>query len=263
MSRSTALDWFEQNVVFRISRGFFLVLTFIAMIAVIGAAIYLLYGISPTQKASISEDALVTVSPAEVSAKIDSTSDAASVTPATKGKDQATPADPDKQLFEAYVDTLRTLLPPSTYPWSPQGYYTGYYSWERRFVTTNEGIIKKLQSLLETLNGHKEYDHALKQLCAVLRTFPEDKRLTPLENFILIYKVKVADHRASLVAANQEFQAAVEHKSAATSQSLIAIGGSLSVTAFLAILLVLLSIQRHLSLIRKSSGTNAVNGATQ
>lgn len=248
MEKQSLLEKIEEKVVFKISRLFFLILAFISMVVVLLGAAYLIYGFSSTDKPSLLDEDKINITASEISNAMKKspsleTNEQSNVSSSQSQKQN----DPDKAVFEKYIDTLKILLPESKYSWQDKGYYTGgdYYT-ARRFVTTDEGIIKKVSSLIETLSGYKEYINAMERLCYVLRRFPEDQRLKPLEAFIDLYKQKLSDHKEAQTIAKREYEETLEKKNAAKLQSIIVIGSAISSMAFLAIFLVLFSMQRNI-----------------
>jgi hypothetical protein len=255
MEKQNVLEKIEEKVVFKISRLFFLVLAVISMVVIILGTAYLLYGFSPTEKPSILHEDKISITASEVSTVLNMPLSSKTNEGSNISDDQSQKQEElDKAMFEKYIDTLKILLPEPLYSWGPKGSYEGE-GYDRQFVVTDDGVIKKVNSFLETLNGYKEYTHALDQLCSILKGFPEDQRLKPLEVFIDLYKQKKTEYKDAQITADQEYERAVEEKNTAKLQSLIVIGSAISSMAFLAMCLVLFSMQRNIKSMSKNQNS--------
>lgn len=247
MEKKNTLENIEEKIVFRISRLFFLTLVIISMLVIVTGLFYLIYGFSSTTNPIGPYEAKISITSSEVTKIMnDSSSQQANEQSNISINQLQEQEDPDKIIFDEYVDTLKVLLPESIYSWEPKDIYLdGQYS------ETDIGITQRVNNFLETLNGYKEYNNAFESLCGLIRNYPEDKRLKPLVVFIDLYKQKLEALKESQTKAEQEYQETIMNKEMAKYQSMIAIGAAVSAMAFLAIFLVLLSMQRNIKLLSK------------
>ncbi len=241
MSSHSALDKFEEGFVFRISRTFFLVLIILAMLGIVGGLIYFLWGVSPTSKESTKQDAslqppVLTAADIRTAMSHPGMEQPGSSSSAATAETSEKP-DSSAAQYQALMDTLNALLPALMYP--------------------PEAISDKLSTFTFAFSGYAETVGPLRQLCSVLREFPEDQRLAPFNTFMELYperytqfKRRLEEHESGLQSGATEAEARYEttlaEKSMAVYQGLIAVGLGVAFVAFLSIYLVLLSMQRNL-----------------
>jgi hypothetical protein len=273
MTHDSALDKLEEGIVFRVSRSFFLVLVLIAMLGVVAAVFYLLWAITPTTKDTVTRDPdpkpvlLTTKDIKEAMNKPKVTRGETATTTAEAKTSEKTEADQNQLKFQSLLDTLRILLPSRLYSWQSSGYWTypygremyNYYQKEdyRKWNVTEAGITDKLKEFYVGVSEYKEAIAPLEQLCKVLREFPEDQRLAPFTTFMDLYIERQAEYKRRLneneesyqsrvSEANAKYESTTASKAVAKYQSLIAVGSGITSVAFLAIFLVLLSVQRNI-----------------
>jgi hypothetical protein len=152
-------------------------------------------------------------------------------------------ADMEESKFNNYVDTLRQLLPAPTYSWdAKESFVEGQY-------VTDIGIAQRMTDFTRNFTDTHESNVALEQLCSVLREFPQEGRLKPLEAFIELYTEQSAAHKEKLDKVEADFQENLMTKASGKYESLIVIASAISTMAFLAIFLVLLSVQRNIKML--------------
>lgn len=273
MTHNSTFDKLEEGIVFRVSRTFFLVLVLIAMLGVLAAVLYLLWGITPTTKETVTRDPdpkPVLLTSADIREAISKPKskrvETAASTQEAKSSEQ-TKADQNQIKFQSLLDTLRILLPSRLYSWQSSGYWTYPYGREmynyfqkedyRKWNVTEAGITDKLKEFYTGVSDYSEAIIPLEQLCNVLREFPESQRLAPFNTFIDLYVERQTEYKrrlneneesyqARINEANAKYESTVASKTVAKYQGLIAAGSGVASIAFLAIFLVLLSMQRNI-----------------
>ncbi|HEX9005666.1 MAG TPA: hypothetical protein VF889_00130 [Bacteroidota bacterium] len=239
MPSHSALDKFEEGFIFRISRTFFLVLIILAMLGILGGLIYFLWGVSPTSKVSAKQETalqLPVLTAADIRTAMSHPAMEQSGAPAS-GTETTEKPDSSAVQYQALMDTLNALLPAPEYP--------------------PEAISDKLSTFTFAFSGYAEAVGPLRQLCSILREFPEEQRLAPFNTFMEVYPERFAQYKRRLeerqsglqsgaTEAETRYETTVAEKSMAVYQGLIAVGLGIAFVAFLSIYLVLLSMQRNL-----------------
>ena len=229
------LDKLEEKVVFRMSRYFFVGLCFISALVFLTGVFYFGWSLTPSTRGEDVKPLSITA--ADVKQHIATTK---SVQPSTSGAEAIPGADLEEAKFNSNVDTLRILLPSTIYSWEGKSGFSG-----SEFVT-DVGIGQRLNDFTRSFSDTHESNVALAQLCSVLREFPEDGRLKPLESFIALYTEKMPLHKEMVDKAESEYQENMMQKTSGKYESLVVIASAISTMAFLAIFLVLLSVQRNI-----------------
>ncbi|WRQ33787.1 hypothetical protein U5907_03870 [Bacteroidales bacterium MB20-C3-3] len=98
-----------------------------------------------------------------------------------------------KTEYDAVVDTLKILIPPSKYKWEGEGHYIypkGEAYWEfyqreiyRKWVITKEGLMDRINSSYVKTNANNYYlkRDQLKSYVNFLKNIPESKRIQSLD----------------------------------------------------------------------------------
>lgn len=272
MSQKSILEKLEEGFVFRISRSFFLILVILAMLGILSGIFYLVWSFLPTSKEFVMKDpdpkpVLITVKDIKSAMSSPIATEVHKSSPAFSAQELEIKPDLDSVRFMALIDTLNILLPSSLYSWQSTGYWTYPYGQQlyeyyhtdeyRRWNVDKPGISDQLRELFSGTSSVKDAVVPLKQLCKVLVAYPETNRLKPFNTFIDLYQERQAEYirtikqnednyQFKLSEVNSKYEATVLNKSIAKLQSLIIIGSGIASVAFLAIFLVLLSMQRNL-----------------
>jgi hypothetical protein len=230
------LEKLEEKIVFRMSRFFFLTLAFISFLVLVIGIVYLGWTLTPSTRGQ--DPKPVTISASDIRQHITTTQ--GMPTPTTTSSSDTSAAQ-EEARFNSYVDTLRLLLPFPEYSWDAKGDYVG-----GQYVTTDVGINQRMADFNRNFADYRESNAALSQLCNVLREFPEDARLKPLDSFIAMYTEQSTAHKEKFDKVESEYQENLMQKASGKYESLVIIASAISTMAFLAIFLVLLSMQRHI-----------------
>jgi hypothetical protein len=236
MEHPGMLEKLEEKIVFRMSRFFFLTLAFISFLVLLIGIVYLGWTLTPSTRGQ--DPKPVTISASDIRQHMTTTQGMPS-SPATAISD--TSAAQEEARFNSYVDTLRLLLPLSTYSWEAKGDYVG-----GQYVTTDVGINQRMTDFNRNFSDYRESNAAISQLCSVLREFPEEGRLKPLDSFIAMYSEQSTAHKEKMDKVESEYQENLMQKASGKYESLVVIASAISTMAFLAIFLVLLSVQRNI-----------------
>ncbi|HUI31805.1 MAG TPA: hypothetical protein VLX91_16470 [Candidatus Acidoferrales bacterium] len=251
MEKQTTLDRLEEKILFRVSRFFFLSLAMISMLVLLIGAIYLAWSLIPVNRAPDPRDVILTAK--DVRENLESNGNAGNLA-STENANAENSKTPDELKLDSYIDTLKQLMPPPEYSWDAKGYYTkDAFS---QYVTTDIGLTQRLKDFTDQLSDVEESNQALSQLCSVLREFPQDGRLKPLESFTELYLQKRNDRFELVKSIDSQYETALAEKVAGKSESLIVIVSAVSTMAFLAIFLVLLSVQRSIKNLSAQSQSN-------
>lgn len=282
MGKRSFLELLEEKIIFRTSRLFFSILATIALLAVIAGIIYFGSGaIHPPKDivAKAEDPAPVNVTAIDVRNEIESAKvKAAEAENRQTAKSQNRRAseqtsrvetsemsirDKARQKYGAILDTLETLLPAAIYTWESKGAWrTDYWGNRREWITTETGIFKRLDMLTSGIEDRAEVERVLRGLIGVLREFPEKERLDPLRIYVQMFQNKYAAYKnalaeneavyqAQLAEAEAKYQAALAEKKVRRYQGGVVAGSGIASVAFLAIFLVLLSMQRSLHRMEK------------
>jgi hypothetical protein len=238
MEKAGLLEKLEEKVVFRVSRYFFLTLAIISMLVLLIGVFYMGWSLTPSTRGQDPKPVLLTASDVKQHMETKKNVPSASaVTPASPT------ADMEESKFNSYVDTLRQLLPSPTYSWdAKESLVEGQY-------VTDVGIAQRMTDFTRNFTDTHESNVALEQLCSVLREFPQEGRLKPLEAFIELYTEQAAAHKEKLDKVEADYQENLMSKASGKYESLIVIASAVSTMAFLAIFLVLLSVQRNIKML--------------
>ncbi len=239
MEHPGMLEKLEEKFVFRMSRFFFLALAFISALVFLIGVIYLGWTFTPSTRGQDPKPVLVSAS--DVRQHVATTK---GIQPASTTTPTDTSAGMEEARFNSYVDTLRQLLPSTTYSWEAKSDFSG-----GQFVTTDVGITQRMTDFTKNFTDTHETNVALAQLCSVLREFPQEERLKPLESFIEMYTEQSAAHKEKLDKVESEYQENLMQKATGKYESLVVIASAVSTMAFLAIFLVLLSVQRNIKML--------------
>ena len=196
---SPAVDRFEQRVVWRVSRGLYLVVAGLASLVLVGGAGLLVWGMSPTFRGSDPAEPPAptppTVTLEEVLATLDGPqpegiapegADAPSFEPAALAAEEDGDAAYNRR-FQELATKLKMMFDETRHPWlseqsvvcTSQGYY-GCYNYERR--TTRVGVVEMVNGRLKRMaSASPEQRLALLQALvdvtgAVSRTEPPEPR---------------------------------------------------------------------------------------
>ncbi|HEY6951707.1 MAG TPA: hypothetical protein VI758_04830 [Bacteroidota bacterium] len=238
MERSGLLETLEEKVVFRVSRFFFLTLAIISMLALLIGVFYLGWSLTPSTRGQDPKPLVITA--ADVKQHIETTK---GVQPATGTMSADTAALMEGERFNSYIDTLRQLLPSPVYSWDASETLSG-----GQYVS-DPGIAQRLDEFSRNFADYRESNIALSQLCSVLREFPPEGRLKPLESFIALYTEQLPLHKEKVDKVESDFQENQLQKASGKYESLVVIASAISTMAFLAIFLVLLSVQRNIKML--------------
>ncbi len=199
----------EDRYVFNVSLIFWHLLIALATLAIIASILIFLWGIVPASLKKVEKQpypekevypAPIKVSISELNLDRTETKDLPEIDESMiKEKEQKQLPTEDltgKGEFEAIIDTLNVLIPPTKYSWKGKGYYTypqGKTSWDiykreiyRRWVVTESGITAKLNRSYQKTNAKKytEKKKLVEGYIMILKLLPENKRLNALEQMI-------------------------------------------------------------------------------
>lgn len=194
------VDRFEQRVVWRVSRGLYLVVAGLASLVLLGGAGLLVWGVSPTLRGSDPAEPTAptppTVTLAEVLSTLDAPQpegfapegeDAPSFEPAALAAEEDGDAAYNRR-FQELATKLKMMFDDARHPWlseqsvvcTSRAYYGGCYNYERR--TTRVGVVEMVNGRLKRMvNAPPEQRLALLQALvdvtgAVARTEPPEPR---------------------------------------------------------------------------------------
>jgi hypothetical protein len=239
MEHPGMLEKLEEKIVFRVSRYFFLTLAIISMLVLLIGVFYLGWTLTSSTRGQDPKPVLISAS--DVRQHIATTK---GVQPASTLPLADSTGGLEESRFNNYVDTLRQLLPSTTYSWEAKSDFSG-----GQFATTDVGITQRMTDFTKNFTDTHETNVALAQLCSVLREFPQENRLKPLESFIEMYTEQSAAHKEKLDKVESEYQENLMQKASGKYESLVVIASAVSTMAFLAIFLVLLSVQRNIKML--------------
>jgi hypothetical protein len=282
MEKRGLLELLEERIIFRTSRMFFSILATLALLAVIAGVLYLGAGAIRPSKDIVEkapDAAPVGVTAADVRAEIE-LAEARAAEAKSRREAQAEgrrvsertgsePApevsvrDKARQKYGAILDTLESLLPATIYTWeSKGGWRSDRWGYRREWMTTETGIFKRLETLTSGIENSAEIERALRGLCDVIRTFPEKERLEPLKIYVQIFQNRYSAYKSALVEneavyqaklaeAEAKYQVSLAEQKVRRYQGTVVAGSGIALVAFLAIFLVLLSMQRSLHRMEK------------
>jgi hypothetical protein len=239
MEKPGLLERLEEKIVFRMSRYFFLTLACISSLVFLIGVFYLGWTLTPSTRGQDPKPVLISAS--DVRQHVATTK---SIQPASITTPTDTSAGMEESRFNSYADTLRQLLPFPTYSWDAKSDFSG-----GQYVTTDVGITQRMTDFTKNFTDTHETNLALAQLCSVLREFPQEERLKPLEAFIEMYAEQSAAHKEKMDKVEAEYQENLISKASGKYESLVVIASAISTMAFLAIFLVLLSVQRNIKML--------------
>jgi len=274
MERKSLFEKLEEGFVFRVSRSFFLILVMLAMLGIVAGAFYLIWGLLPVTKEVVRKEPdpkplVLRTGDIKNAMKTPKTTEVTKTSTEGKINDTKKEPDRDKIRFEALYDTLKVLLPSKIYSWESAGHWIYPYGRSlyeyspredyRKWIVDKPGITDRIKELLSGITEYKDGIAPIEQLCVILRDFSETDRLKPLSTFVDLYLEKKAEYDRTIKQnednyqlktseANSKYETTIMQKSMAKIQSLIIVGSGIASVAFLAIFLVLLSMQRNMKL---------------
>jgi len=213
---------FEENIVFRFSRGFWRVIVIFAIGALCAGTIGLIWSLIPPSKQQVVKQEYPKITPVQLSdiesyiRKLEA-SKTEQVTSGTTAEPSNEPAQApvsrefssDPVLKRVY-DSLQQLIPPVKYSYQPRGHWDfpyGYYSTYKKWVEDDPGLNHTIINSWSVLkisvkdSGIVNYPEAVKLLRSylpVVRKFSNSKRVAILYTMLAITS-KTPDSTVMLV----------------------------------------------------------------
>jgi hypothetical protein len=268
MENRSIMERLEEKIVFRISRVFFIVLVFLAMVGMLWGVYCLCWSITPTSKSVVIKEAdpkPVFISSLDIKDAINKVKikkDSSNTTKEPIVEEKKENDDPDKIKYQQLCESIKILFPENLYTWKSKGHWYYPYAiirstYGKKWIVDKHGVE---DIILSVLNGESEYKKGiiiLEQLFDVLKSFPDKERLEPLQTFAMLYNDRKYDYEKlvrenemryedKLNEATSNYEKTIAEKSAARYKGMLISGGGIASIASLAIFLVLLSVQRNI-----------------
>ena len=230
MQKQSTIDRLEEKFLFQVSRYFFLALAMISMLVLLVGVLYFGWSVVPVNRVPYPKE--VTLTAKDVKDNLKSMSQTEhQASESNSNADNSN--DPDQAKFRSYIYTLRQLMPQPEYLWDGSWYEIG--------------ITQRLTNFAGEFRDMQECNQAFAQLCSILRAFPEKERLEPLESFMQLYLQKRNDRAEQIKKIDSDYTLSMAAKAVGKSGSLVVVVSAISTMAFLALFLVLLSVQRNIT----------------
>ncbi len=237
MEHHSFLEKVEEGLVFRISRSFFLILALLAMLGTLAGLFLIAWGVLPVSKEVVMKEAdpkPVLVTSADVKAAMNAPKSNVPQQTLTQPGEAANKNETDttQQEFYSLADTLASLV------------FVDKPTLQNDFL--GDDSVKRVELV-----------RLVRQLCSALRDFPEKERQEALGKFLDLYNERETEYNQKIQENQQNYESRIDEanakydstmagKSATKYQGFVAAGSGVASVAFLAIFLVLLSMQRSL-----------------
>jgi hypothetical protein len=279
---------FERAIVFRVARGYFLIMAVAAVLLFVGGVIVGARGLTKVSVppavpvAPVAPRALLTYF--EVAAEVQRVADATrngsksagTITPASKDSDEPAKVDP---ALEAASKALRAVFPDPPYSWLDENEQycaapTGFGCLQTGTRVKRHGVASEISAALSGVRDDELVDY-VNLLARVLRSAPVESRLQLVPATIAIERrgrkqqqKLEAEFKEKQDDATQKYETAVATATAEHDQwrmiGIYGVGGGFSLLIVVSLFLAFLSMERHTrALDRLTSGLAQSASATR
>lgn len=233
----------EEKYVFNISTTVWHILVGLAGLGLVAGFGLLIWGVIPTFKSSVQKDSyppLTAVSAEEVEISLNpqttkkgqQTERPAAATQTKQQTEQpiSSSFDEGEKLYNAVLDSLRTLLPEAKFAWNSQGYYQypygentyNYYRDERyrRWIVREYGIYDLLNTAFNRTGTQTSRDKAMLASAYLpnIRQFPDEERRRALDALVSVSKESQSKSLANTLLLQRSLQHFLSKRLAALTQ---------------------------------------------